>query len=131
MYPGKGGGKLKKRKIVICGNSLFLDGIEASLGRRAEFALRHVNSAQPEALETLMRLEPDVVIFDKQQEQGMGELHVLFQSRRAPLLIGLDLNSKHATCADGPAEAGAPRRRSGEPDPVSGLTTRPQRADRA
>lgn len=92
---------MKKRKIVIYGNSLFLDGIEASLSRRAEFALSKVNSTQPEALEILARLEPDVVIFDKQQEQGAGELHVLFQSRLAPLLIGLDLNSKHATVLTG------------------------------
>lgn len=88
---------LKKRLVVIYGNSLFLDGVEASLNRRAGFTLRKVDSTQPEALQTLMGLAPDVVIFDNRPEQGVGELRALLQARHSPLLIGLDLRSNQAT----------------------------------
>lgn len=92
---------MKKRTVVIYGNSLFLDGVEASLSRCAGFTLRKVDSTQPDALETLMRLAPEVVIFDRQQEQDMGELRVLFQVCKPPLLIGLDLRSNQATVLTG------------------------------
>ena len=85
---------MKRTRVVIYGNSLFLDGVEASLSRRAEFTVRQVNSAQPEALSLLMGLQPDVVIFDAQQEQSLG---ALLRHRRSLLLIGLDLRSKQAT----------------------------------
>jgi hypothetical protein len=84
---------LKKTRVVIYGNSLFLDGVEANLSRRAEFALSKVDSAQPEALSLLLSLEPDVVIFDAKQEQSLG---ALLHRRRSLLLIGLDLRSKQA-----------------------------------
>ena len=84
---------MRKPKVVIYGNSLFLDGVEASLNRRAALDLSRVNSAQPEALSLLIGLHPDVVIFDAQQEQSIGAL----LHHQSLLLIGLDLRSKQVT----------------------------------
>jgi hypothetical protein len=79
----------KTRTVLLCGNSLVLTSIGATLQGRPGLRLHQMPAAYPDA-ESLQTLRPDVIIFDLVATPP-GMLLPLLRQSAGLRLIGLDL----------------------------------------
>ena len=78
------------RRVIICGNSLFLLAIEDSLRRVPALEVTRVNLHLPAATARVAALEPDVVIVDR--SNGAGDLALeLLHAQPELAVIGVDV----------------------------------------
>jgi DNA-binding NarL/FixJ family response regulator len=83
---------MQERNVVVCGDSLLMVCVEASLKQMAGWHVLRFNTTQPNADERLRALHPDVLLFDL--AVGLpGYPLSLLQEQHALALIGL-----HASC---------------------------------
>ena len=84
-------------RIVICGVSLFAMAIETSLTRLLDSVTR-LDPHVPEAAERIVRLNPDVVLIER--NEGQGDLALALLGMGIPL-IELDVERKQAVALTG------------------------------
>lgn len=87
------------RIIALCGNSLFVAGLETCLKDTPEMEVVRIDAGTSEARARLQALQPDVIIFDG-GDHGLGDLTGTTQLTRenpGALMISLDLASNNVT----------------------------------
>jgi hypothetical protein len=87
--------------LVLFGDSLILDSVEASLADGQAFSVLRLRTAHPEVAERLQALAPALVIFDLDAPNLRSILPFLRAKPGVPLL-GVDINGSTAvslTCA--------------------------------
>jgi len=80
------------RVLALCGDSLLIEGIEASLKGREGMEIVLLDTSQPGAVQVLDQLSPDMIVFDLTP----GQLSCVFtylQTHSDVVLIGLDIHS--------------------------------------
>jgi hypothetical protein len=95
---------MKEQQLVaLCGNSLFLAGLETSLKNTPQFDVVRIDANLLNAERRLESLCPSVIIFD----QGDDHLNTwpnmiqLFKEHPGVIAIGLDLTSNNVTILSG------------------------------
>jgi chemotaxis response regulator CheB len=78
--------------VVLYGDSLLMDTIEASLGQRPDLGVLRIPSSLNDATERIQSLGPDLVIFDLDDPHSNFAIPFLRRKPGVPLL-GLDLTS--------------------------------------
>jgi DNA-binding NarL/FixJ family response regulator len=88
------------RRIVLVGDSLLLDAVEASLADNGDLGVSRIHSTVNHTAERVLSLTPDLVIFDLNapQLQYLVPLLMDFPDVR---LIGLDVNSSKVVALSG------------------------------
>lgn len=76
--------------LALCGESLFIEGIEASLRNCAGVAMALVDTSQPEAVQALDKLCPDIIVFDLTPIQ-LNVVFTFLRTHSNVVLIGLDM----------------------------------------
>jgi DNA-binding NarL/FixJ family response regulator len=82
-----------KRVFILCGSSLFGEGVRQLLGRTADLEIVGFGSDLRAAIESIRELQPDVVILDQDlwpNEPG-SELVLLREGRSETRYVGLSL----------------------------------------
>jgi DNA-binding NarL/FixJ family response regulator len=82
----------EQRIAALCGSSLFMAGLEASLKAIDGFAVVRIDTTLPNAVDHLAVLCPDVVIFDLDAPQAQFVVSFLSEHPGLPL-VGLGLTS--------------------------------------
>lgn len=85
-----------QRLVVLFGDSLLMDGVEASLNATQELGVMRIQSTDHDVhniRECLRSLQPDLVIFDWDTPQAQLIVSVL-RDRPGITLLGLDVNSR-------------------------------------
>ncbi len=77
-------------RIVICGESIFLMAIEASLVDVPGIDVVRLDPHFPAVADRIVALEPDVVVIER--DQGHGDLALALLNQGLPLL---ELDSQH------------------------------------
>lgn len=77
--------------IVLFGDSLLLDSVEASLSRDAQCSVMRLRTAAPEVAARLQVLRPDLVIFDLDGAH-FRSLMPFVKVRPGVPLLGVDIN---------------------------------------
>lgn len=77
----------KARRIVICGDSIYILAIESGLSKMAEGEIVRINPSLPDILERIRLLAPHMVILE--QNGKYHELALEIQSQGIPL-VALD-----------------------------------------
>ncbi len=88
------------RVLALCGESLLMEGIEASLRDREGVEIVHVNTSRPTAVQVLDKLSPDIVVFDLTPSQ-LSYVFTFLQTHTDIVLIGLDLDRDQALFLSG------------------------------
>jgi hypothetical protein len=84
-----------ERTVIVIGESLLLDALEASLAARPELAVLRVHCAVCDTIHCLKSLTPDVVIFDVDTPVAAAMFRVLRERPGLPL-VGVDIASSRA-----------------------------------
>jgi DNA-binding NarL/FixJ family response regulator len=77
--------------LALYGESLLIEGLEASLKDREGVEIVHLDTSRPTAVQVLDKLSPDVIVFDV----NPGQLSCVFTFLRTHtdvVLIGLDID---------------------------------------
>jgi chemotaxis response regulator CheB len=82
----------ERRIVVLFGDSLLMDTVEASLGEDPELTVVRIHNNVGDVIGLLASLRPDVIIFDLDTAQTEFLLPQLREHPGVPLL-GLDINS--------------------------------------
>ena len=85
-----------RRIVVLVGDSLLMDTVEASLGEDQEFGVMRMYTTVTDIAERLQSLSPDAVIFDWDAAHVDFVLTMLKQRPGVPLL-GLDVTCSQVT----------------------------------
>ncbi len=88
------------RVLALCGESLLIEGLEASLKGREGVEVVLLNTSRPTAVQVLDKLSPDIIVFDLTP----GQLSCVFTFLRTHtdvVLIGLDLDRDQALFLSG------------------------------
>ena len=88
------------RVLALCGESVLIEGIEASLKGREGVEIVMLDTSLPGAVQVLDKLSPDIIVFDLTPNQ----LNCVFSYLRTHsdvLLIGLDIDSDTALFLSG------------------------------
>lgn len=81
-----------KQIIVLFGDSLFMDTIEAGLGAGREFGLVRIYTSVTDVGKRLQSFHPDLVIFDVLNLDDHAVL-TLLKDQPGTLFLGLDINT--------------------------------------
>lgn len=81
--------------VVLLGDSLLVDSVEASLAGDPATAVVRLRSEAPEIAERLRAIRPDLVIFDL-NAPAMQSLLPFVQAAPGVPLLGLDINGRVA-----------------------------------
>ena len=81
-----------RRIVVLYGDSLLMDTIEASLTDNEELGVKRIHNTVSDVGEQIMALRPDVVIFDWDGTQSEFLIPFMREQPGVPLL-GLDITS--------------------------------------
>ena len=86
-----------RRAVLIYGDSLFLEGISASLQARGNLTMMTLKLPADPA--TLKKLDPDLILVDASQFTSgqTEELTSIFPQDHSPPVIRLDLDKQHLT----------------------------------
>lgn len=79
-----------RRTVAICGSSLFLACVGASLSSKSELAVVQIDAALPNVRERLTELSPDLIIFDV-GESRVQLLGLASGENPNPPMLGLGL----------------------------------------
>lgn len=82
----------KQRVIALYGDSLLMDTVEASLGKKLEMGVVRIHTTVPNAVERLKALHPDLVILDLDAPDSQFVLAFFKEQPNVPLLC-LDVTS--------------------------------------
>ena len=88
------------RVLALCGESLLIEGIEASLQDREGVEIVLLDTSPPGAVQVLDRLSPDIIVFDLTPSQ-LSCVFTFLQTHTDVVLIGLDINSDLALFLSG------------------------------
>jgi hypothetical protein len=88
------------RVVALCGESLLIEGLEASLKDHAGVEIVVVDSSQPGTFQVLDKLSPDGIIFDLTPNQ-FSCVFAYLRTRRDLVLIGLDIEHDQALVLSG------------------------------
>lgn len=83
------------RVLALCGESVLIEGIEASLKGREGVEIVMLDTSRPSAVQVLDKLSPDIIVFDLTPSQ----LNCIFTYLRTHTdvgLIGLDIHCDQA-----------------------------------
>jgi hypothetical protein len=94
--------KEHRRLIILFGDSLLMDAVEASLADRPEIDLVRVRTAIIEFEKRVNSLSPDLVIFDFDTIHSQFVIPLLRARPDVPL-VGLDFNSNQVVVLSGRA----------------------------
>lgn len=86
---------LAKRRVLLYGSSLHLEGVRTSLQSYADLDVTSVDEESPNALQSILACHPDVVVFDSSGGKPDWALE-LANHRSAIVLIGVDPAQDHA-----------------------------------
>lgn len=76
---------LSRQRIFICGQSIFMQAIEANLATRPDIELRRFDSHLPHIVDRLVKQNPDLVILERCHELDKLALDLLRYDQ--PLLM--------------------------------------------
>jgi DNA-binding NarL/FixJ family response regulator len=79
------------RVLALCGESLLIEGIEASLHHRQGVEVVLLDTSQPDAVQALDKLSPDIIVFDLTPSQ-LSFVFTFLRNRTDIVLIGLDMD---------------------------------------
>ena len=79
------------RVLALCGDSLLIEGLEASLQEREGIEIVLLDTSRPSAVQVLDKLSPDVIIFDLTPCQ-LSCVFTFLRTHTDVILIGLDIN---------------------------------------
>ncbi len=85
------GKEIEVRVLALCGESLLIDGIEASLQGREGVEVVLLDTSQPDAVQALDKLSPDIIVFDLTPSQ-LSWVFSFLRTHTDVVLIGLDLD---------------------------------------
>lgn len=85
-----------RRLVVLVGDSLLMDTVEASLGENQEFGVMRIYTTVTDIAARLQSLYPDAVVFDWDAPHVEFVLDMLKQRPGVPLL-GLDVTCSQVT----------------------------------
>ncbi len=88
------------RVLALCGDSLLIEGIKASLQGRAGVEIELVNTSRPGAMQVLDLLNPDIILFDLTPNQ-LSCVFTFLRNHTDVVLIGLDINRDQALFLSG------------------------------
>ena len=88
------------RVLALCGESLLMEGIEASLRGREGVKIVLVDASRPDALKVLNKLNPDIIVFDLTPSQ-LSCVFTVLGTHTDVVLIGLDLGRDLALVLSG------------------------------
>lgn len=83
------------RVLGLCGESVLIDGIEASLQDSEGVEIVRLDTSQPDAVQVLGGLSPDIIIFDLTPSQ-LSCVFTFLQTHTDVVLIGLDIDCDQA-----------------------------------
>ncbi len=86
--------------LALCGESLLIEGIEASLKGREGVEIVRLNPSQPTAVQVLDELSPDIIVFDLTPSQ-LSSFFCFLRTHPDVVLIGLDLDCDLALLLSG------------------------------
>jgi len=86
--------------LALCGESLLIDSIEASLKDREGVEIVCLNTSWPSASQVLDKLSPDVIIFDLTPSQ-LSCVFTFLRTHTDVILIGLDIDHDQALFLSG------------------------------
>ncbi|MEM7344871.1 MAG: hypothetical protein AAF485_11565 [Chloroflexota bacterium] len=78
----------EKSHIVICGQSIFIMAIEASLADSLQIATTRLNTFLPDLIDRITLLNPDLVVIDSTEKSGDLVLALLEQGLSVITLAG-------------------------------------------
>lgn len=87
--------EIEARVLALCGESLLIEGLEASLQDREGVEVVLLKTSQPDVEQALDRLNPDIIIFDLTPSQ-LSCIFTFLRTRTDVVLIGLDINRDQA-----------------------------------
>lgn len=79
------------RVLALCGESLLIEGIEASLQDREGVEIVLLDTSQPGAVQVLDKLSPDFIVFDLTPSQ-LSCVFTFLRTHTDTVLIGLDID---------------------------------------
>jgi len=82
---------IRVRVLALCGESLLIEGIQASLQDREGVEIVLVDTSQPGAVQVLDKLSPDIIVFDMTPNQ-LSCVFTHLQTHTNVVLIGLDID---------------------------------------
>ena len=85
----------EQQLVVLFGDSLLMDAVEANLAHRDELSLVRIRTAISDIVPRLYSLDPDLVVFDFDDEYSQFVLPLL-RVKPGMSLIGLDANFSKA-----------------------------------
>lgn len=85
----------KQQLVVLLGDSLLLDSVEASLTHQDMLSVLRLRTAAPEVTERMDTLRPELIIFDLNAPNFRSLMPFLRMQPSVPLL-GLDINTQQA-----------------------------------
>jgi hypothetical protein len=85
----------RQQLVVLFGDSLLLDSVEASLSDRERLSVLRLRTAAPEVAGRLDALRPELIIFDVNGPNFASLVPFLRMQPSVPLL-GLDINCQQA-----------------------------------
>ena len=88
------------RVLALCGESVLIEGIEASLRDREGVEIVLIDTSLPGAVQDLDKLNPDIIVFDLTPIQLNCVISFL-RTHTDVILIGLDLHSDLALFLSG------------------------------
>ncbi len=79
------------RVLVLCGESLLIESIEASLQDREELEIVRLDTSRPGAVQALDKLSPDIIVSDLTPDQ-LSCVFTFLRTHTDVVLIGVDLD---------------------------------------
>jgi len=92
--------EIEQRVLALCGESVLIEGIEASLKDHKGVETVRLCTSQPRADQVLDKLSPDVIVFDLTPNQ-LSCVFTYLRTHTDVLLIGLDIDSDMALFLSG------------------------------
>jgi DNA-binding NarL/FixJ family response regulator len=88
------------RVLALCGQSLLMDGLEASLQDREGVEVVLLDTSLPGAPQALDQLSPDIIVFDLTPSQ-LNYVFTFLRTHTDVVLIGLDTDRDMALFLSG------------------------------
>jgi hypothetical protein len=88
------------RVLALCGESLLIEGIEASLQDREGVEIVRLNTSRPTAVQVPDKLSPDIIVFDLTPSQ-LSYVFTFLRTHTNVVLIGLDIDRDQALFLSG------------------------------
>ncbi len=88
------------RMLALCGKSLLIEGIKASLQDREGVEVVLLDASQPGTIQDLDKLSPDIIVFDLTPSQ-LSCVFTFLRTHTDVVLIGLDIDSDLALFLSG------------------------------